>query len=234
MSILSLLKPQNIFTNKVRLGPKEDGGYVMPEIVLQNCSALLTYGVGNDIRYEEEFSNTYKKPVYLFDHTLGNPGWKKDDLTFFPTGLGFGENCKEWYQDYEDLNINGDIFLKIDVEGYEYEYFTKTDILKLRDKVVGLILEIHWIDNEKNRNDCVEILQKLKVDFLLCHVHGNNWGDLWEFEGHSVPKVLELSFINKKYVEKYESDTQDYPILGLDIPNCPHREDYKLDFLKYY
>ena len=54
-NFLSLLKPQNVFQNKLRLGPQEDGGYVSSEFVLDNCSALFTYGVGHDTRYEEDF-----------------------------------------------------------------------------------------------------------------------------------------------------------------------------------
>ena len=232
MSILKLLKPQNVFIPKKRLGPPEDGGYVMPDSVLENCSALMVYGVGNETRYEEEFFKLYGKPTYLFDHTIGNSEWERDGLKFKPHGLGNKENCKEWYQDYVDLNIQGDIFLKVDIEGYEFEYFNNTDISKMNDHVMGLILEIHWIDNQENRKKAIDILEKLDSGFLLCHIHGNSWGDLWEFEGYTIPKVLELSFINRKYVNNYEPDSQEYPIKNLDISNCPHREDYKLDFLK--
>lgn len=231
-NFMALLKPQNVFQEKIRLGPPEDGGYVIPESVLQKCSALMTYGVGNETRYEEEFFKLYKKPTYLFDHTTGHSEWERDGLKFKPQGLGYQENCKEWYENYQELGIEGDVFLKIDIEGYEYEYFNLTDVSKMKDHVIGMILEIHWIDNGENRKNAVKILEKLKENFLLCHIHGNSWGDLWDFEGYSIPKVLELSFINRKYVDQHEPDNQDYPIEGLDISNCPHREDYKLDFLK--
>jgi hypothetical protein len=49
-----------------------------------------------------------------------------------------------------------------------------------------------------------------------------------------MPVTYELSFINRKFVEKYETDNQDYPIFGLDIPNNPHKGDYSLNFLKRY
>jgi len=104
-----LVKPQNIFQKKVRLGPNEDGGYVMTEDILKNCSALMSYGVGNEIRYEEQFVKEYQKPVYMFDHTIGHQAWKRDNLEFIPQNLGTSENSKEWYQHYEELNISGDI-----------------------------------------------------------------------------------------------------------------------------
>jgi hypothetical protein len=229
--IIKYLKPQNVFLTKKRLGPHEDGGYVMPEFILENCNALMTYGVGNDIRYEEEFSRLYNKNVYLFDHTIENTGWEKDKLKFIPEGLGIGEKCKEWYQHYEELNLSGDVFLKIDIEGGEFNYINTTDLTKMAEKVIGLSLEIHWIDDLNNRIQAISLLKKLSDNFILCHIHGNSWGDLWEYDGYQIPKVLELSFINKKFVENFEPDIQKYPIEGLDISNCPHREDYKLDFI---
>lgn len=231
-NILPLLKPQNVFLNKKRIGPNEDGGYVMPEFILKNCSALFTYGVGHDTRYEQEFVNLYKKPTYLFDHTINSNEWENNGLKFFPQGLGYQDKCKEWFENYQELGIKGDIFLKVDIEGYEFEYFLQTDISKLEDKVMGLSLEIHWIDNLDNRQRAIQILEKLNNGFILCHIHGNSWGDLWEYNGFQIPKVLELSFINKKYVTQSEPDNQDYPIEGLDISNCPHRKDYNLEFLK--
>ena len=45
----------------------------MPNFVFENCSALFTYGVGNDDRFEIEFAKIYQKPVYLFDHTIFAP-----------------------------------------------------------------------------------------------------------------------------------------------------------------
>lgn len=231
--IIEVLRPYNTFYSKKRLGPNEDGGYVVPEYVLENCSALFTYGVGHDNRYEEEFSSKYDKPAYLFDHTIGYEPWEKNKIKFFSEGLGINkESCKEWYEHYEQFNIEGEILLKIDIEDKEYEYISETDISKMGEKVMGLLLEIHWIDNEKNRKDAVKILDKLNEHFVLCHIHGNNWGDLWEYEGYQIPKVLELTFINRKYTPKIKLDDQDYPIQGLDIPNNPNKEDYKLDFLK--
>ena len=67
---IKLLKPQNIFKNKKRLGPNEDGGYVLPEFIFEESTALFTYGVGYDTRFEEAYSATYNKPSYLFDHTV--------------------------------------------------------------------------------------------------------------------------------------------------------------------
>ena len=231
-NFLNLLKPQNVFKTKKRIGPPEDGGYVMTDFVMENCAALFTYGVGYDTRYEEQIYRDYNKPAYLFDHTINGQVWERDGLKFKPEGLGYAENCKEWFDHYNELNISGDILLKIDIEGYEYEYFKKTDIQKINSHVMGMILEVHWIDNQDNRENFISIMNKMQNNFVLFHLHGNVWGDTWEYEGHTIPKVFELSFMNKKYIDRYEPDNQIYPIEGLDISNNPNKEDCKLDFLK--
>ncbi len=249
--IFRLLKPQNIFLNKKRVGPLEDGGYVMPEFVLDNCSALFTYGVGNDSRYEVEFAQTYKKPVYLFDHLIFAPiegyeehqknkqiemlrYWSENGCTFINNGLGFEPNCKDFYENYKELNINDHVFLKIDIEGGEYDYFLNTDINNFENTVMGMSLEVHWINSPQYNEKLYNILKKISKYFILCHVHGNNWGNTFEFEGYMIPETLELSFINKKFVEMHVPDDQEYPIAGLDVPNNPSKPDYSLDFLNIF
>lgn len=251
-SIIDLLRPQNVFMTKRRLGaPHEDGGYIMADYVLENCVALFTYGVGNDYRYEEDFSSKYKKPSYLFDHTPSSDGLALNvledqkrryvdelkrinelGLHFFPQGLGFQEKCKDFQENYEELNINGPVLLKIDVEGHEYNYFMNTDMAKLADKVMAIIVEFHWVCTDTNRDLVLKVLNDIEEYFILFHIHGNRWGDIKLLEGRMTPETLELSFINKKYVEKCEPDEQNYPIKGLDVSNRPSHPDYQLTFLR--
>jgi len=247
---IKLLKPQNVFLTKKRLGPNEDGGYTMPEFVYENCSALFTYGVGSDARFELEFAKTYPKPIYLFDHEVYAPVlgyeehqknqlinmtnfYKENGCTFIPSGLGFGKNCHDFYQDYQELGISGHVFLKIDIEGGEYDYFIQTDIDNFENSVMAISLEVHWIYDPVLHAKLIQILNKIRKHFILCHLHGNRWGEIWEFEGYEIPGTMELSFINKKFVQQYEPDEQDYPIEGLDVSNRPGYPDYKLTFLKY-
>jgi hypothetical protein len=104
-------------------------------------------------------------------------------MKFTPEGLGYNDNCKEWYEHYMQMGILGKVILKIDIEEYEFEYFKLTDIDKMGNYASGIILEVHWIDAEKNRNSLVEILNKIQQRFSLVHIHGNNWGGTWEYNG---------------------------------------------------
>jgi hypothetical protein len=133
---------------------------------------------------------------------------------------------------YDQLKLEGDIFLKIDTEGAEYDYIISEDIDDLASFTVGLILEVHWIDQPQNQIKFIEMMEKLNKHFILTHVHGNNWGGEFIYEGCTLPKVPEFTFVNKKYVSKYQPDTQTYPIAELDFPNNPHLPECNLDFLK--
>lgn len=229
--VLTMLKPYNIFHNKKRLGPNEDGGYVCSEYVLENCSALFTYGVGNETRYEQDFHKQYQKPTYLFDHTVG---WQKEmqwnDLTLIPEGLGTGENCKDLFEHCSRFNITTPILLKVDIEGGEWDYFRNVDMNKLDELVMGIMVEIHWLDTIQHQKYLAEIFNRLSPFFVLNHTHGNSWGYNFDYHGTSLPAVLELSFVNKRYVQNMEIDHLSYPITGLDFSNNPNIPDVELKF----
>ena len=252
---INLLQPHVVFHNsvpmkKIHLGPSEDGGYVVPEFIFRHCTSVFSYGIGNDSRFEEEFGLKYKKPAYMFDHTIrrldteieNRPNqahhwredekrWARSNCHFYEHGLGFGDNLRDFNADYKKINPDGRVLLKIDIEGGEYDYFEQVDLTLFKSGVVGLLLEVHHIQVPENRKRLEKILRKLTDDFILCHIHGNNWGELWSFKGQLIPVTLELTFINRNVVERYEIDSTEYPIEGLDIPNNPNAKDYKLDFL---
>ena len=56
----------------VRLGKKNDGGYIISKKSLDNDCCLLTFGMYNEWSFEEDFVK-YKKSnfVHIYDHTVG-------------------------------------------------------------------------------------------------------------------------------------------------------------------
>lgn len=248
--MLKHLKPQNIGVKKVRLGPSTpgehnhgDGGYVTPENILLEASALVTYGVAGDIRYEQDFQKKYNKPAYLFDHTVDHPREPSTGLFFTKEGLGTSiPNCKEFLQHYKELGLKGNVMLKIDIEGGEYDYFNTTDLIGMSLVTTGLLLEVHWLDSKENQEKFINMMERLKEFFVLNHVHANNWGGTFDFiqkvngskfNGYVVPRVFELTFVNKRFVNYITPDDQPYPIPGLDLPNnaTPGTPDCNLEFL---
>lgn len=228
--MLDLLKPKNINDPKVRLGNWSDGGYVVSDKALQTCTALFTYGVGHNITYEEDFIQKYNKPVYMFDHTMKMADFSDGLLNYFDEGLGFENRCGDIINHYERLNIQGDIFIKIDVEGAEYDYLWKADLRKLATIASGICIEFHKLSNPQTRNLCSNLLEIFEKYFTLVHVHGNNFGSLFSHKGYYVPDVLELSYINNKLVGSAHLDNTKYPT-DLDAPNNMSKPDYILKFI---
>lgn len=248
--MINLLKPQNIKSPKVRLGPSipgehnhGDGGYVTPAVMIEKSVGLVTYGVAGDIRYEVDYATKYKKPAYLFDHTVDHPREPAPGLLFTKEGLGKDlPNCSEFLDHYRRLGLKGDVLLKIDIEGGEYDYFNQTDIPNMSLVTTGIILEIHWIDDANNQKKFINMMNKLNEFYVLTHIHGNNWGGTFDyiqrlsdtrFTGITMPKVYELTLTNKRFVNYITPDNQSYPIDGLDLPNnaYPGSKDCSLEFL---
>lgn len=69
MSSLKFLKPLPL-GQKIRLGDQSDGGYVVYKKALDEADVLLTYGVGWDTSFEEDFNKATGKAAYMFDPTM--------------------------------------------------------------------------------------------------------------------------------------------------------------------
>lgn len=231
--MIELFKPYKIDSPKFRLGPEEDGGYVVSAVSIYTSYALFNYGVGNEIRYEIDYRNKQQKPVYLFDHTNGREtGWDVGEgLNFFSEGLGFTEGCDDFINHYNRLKIEGPVLLKIDIEGGEYDYFSKVDIEKLSQITTGILIEVHWLSTKEYREKALEILKRLYNFFTLSHIHGNSWAVTFDWNGHQFPDVIELSLVNNLLIKNKELDTTIYPTF-LDFSNNPGKKDIDLSFLR--
>jgi len=216
---INSITPKKINSKKIRVGPNEDGGYVISECMLDNCSCLFTYGVGNETRFEQDFVKKYKKQVYMFDHTINKNSYKDEYVNFFNEGLGFEKNCDTFINHYNKLNIEGAVLLKIDIEGSEYDFFEKTDILELSNIVTGICIEVHSLNSENYRNRFIEIFNRLNEYFVLVHVHGNNWGGTFTYDDYQIPAIMELTFVNRQIAKNIEECNEKYPIKNLDYAN---------------
>lgn len=246
--IASLLKVYDAKINNmplkiVRLGKENDGGYVVPLAALEEADAVLGYGIADDISFERQFSQRYNKPSFGFDGGVPNIDTGHDKCYFYSECIGddthlyrkqvssqkvstYSEHLKRF-----DLE-NKKIFLKMDIEGAEFDVFD--DILRHKDNITGIALECHMGDNP---GEVRKLLSSLSRDFILTHVHGNNCCDSLDkmfFSKNStraIPRVLELTYINKNLVTSYKiAKNQKHPI-ALDQPNNVDVPDCKFEIL---
>lgn len=222
----------------LRLGNDYDGGYVVPEVACNKADVLFGYGIADDISFEESFATRYKKQSYGFDCGISSVVSQNQDVTFVNQCIGSdrflydkNSSSKSISSFSEQVNKLGlqdkKIFIKMDIEGAEYEAFD--DILKASSDVTGIVLEIHFI-REGEILKAIKLLSDLNKDFLLLHVHGNNYEMYRSFSASNVkglvPKVLELTYINKALVTRFKvSNNQSHPVPLLDMPNNRLRDD---------
>ena len=121
------------------------------------------------------------------------------------------------------INNHEDIFLKIDIEGYEYEILS--EITRHSKKLISLIVEFHDINLNLDK------IKKFIVDnqyLKLIHIHANNFKEV-NIDGN--PNDIELTFVNINKIDIFKKKSQkNYPIDGLDYKNYKRKKDIELKF----
>lgn len=231
--MIDKLKPYYV-GEKIRIGNAYDGGYVLPKQMMEDSICLFSYGVNNDITFDEHYIQLTNKKVYAYDHTIEGIHTQYHDLfTWYKKGLSGTpqEQTDNFLNHYNELGISEKVLLKVDVECYEYEWLENTDVEKLAAACTGLIIEFHMVADENFRNRFINVIENLNKHFYLCHIHGNNYGGTFNYEGYAIPDVLEMTYISKAIVKNVELDTTVYPT-ELDAPNNVAWTDHFLPFTK--
>lgn len=218
--MLELLRPCKTASPLIRLGSRGDGGYVLNEQVLNESESLYNYGVGRNWQFEDDYFRATGKPVYMFDPTIDEAPYN-----FRKEGLSGARSatCDTFLNHHRGERC----ILKMDVEGAEYDFWEHTSSKQL-ENVLCIIMEIHKLHRLASRAE--RIIRNILENFMLLHLHGNNFGKQFEFEGHLLPVTLELTFIANYY--PVIPNDYSYPIAGIDRPNNRKREDYVFTFLQ--
>ena len=232
MSLPSFLKPRNTYELK-RIGKDNDGGYLIGSNSIKKTKNLVSLGIHDDWSFEKKFSELNSDiSVFCYDDQTSVKFLTKKilhNLFFFFFNLQLKKltssilNLFEFIQiskkikfikkkiNYDDLNSiteNLDkIFIKIDIEGSEYRIIE--DLLKIEDKLVGLVIEFHNIDLHMDKIE--KFMNTTKLE--LIHIHPNNYCGLDKFNN---PITIELSFENN-------------PTLVSNLFTIPHDLDQNCD-----
>jgi len=106
-----------------------------------------------------------------------------------------------------------DVFVKIDIEGGEYEILPAFE--PYFEFINSFVIEFHNLDCKGQLFEAV--IEKLKKNFYVAHIHANNHGSF--IHGTALPVVLEITFINMKMLNITPTfSTKKYPIKNLDAP----------------
>lgn len=159
--------------NKLRIGSNYDGGYIIIDN-LCNYDVLLSCGISNDDTFEHYFVNKHNTKCFAFDGTINNIPHEHPNINFIKTNIGITSNTTDMKY---LINKYNNIFLKMDIEGSEYDWINNLSNIEI-NKFKQICIEFH-LDHECSNH--ISLSNKLKAikriaDTHYCvHFHGNNW-----------------------------------------------------------
>ena len=222
--LLKLLKPRKVIgREKVRLGARADGGYVL----LDDLSAVpLAYSLGieKEVTWDLEIVRR-GVPVRQYDFSIKCEPVAHPLIKFFRLRV----------EDIKDLQMpetKGQL-LKIDIEGSEWSFFDSASTVELErfDQIVGEFHDFDLYHDSEWWARTLRVLKKLETTHQLIHVHGNNcYKECIFWTGKmDLPFCLELTYVlRSKY--KFEETTE--PLPGpYDYPNYADKKDFDLNAL---
>ena len=233
MNIMCYLNLYHI-NNKIRLGNKFDGGYVIADNI-GDYDVYISAGIGED----ESFSNDF-----LRKYNVINSGAFQYDIEKlprnFPRNLIFYKRNISDISDDKNANLKffinnyNNIFLKMDIEGSEFLWFnslTRDDLKKFKQFVV----EFHGINDDSfgySYQTKLHVFNKLSETHYLVHAHGNNFcvPDVSNVEGKNIPNVIELTYVRKDMIKNPVLNNIKLPIENLDYPCNTNSKDISLNF----
>jgi len=201
---LKKLLPYQIDIGLVRLGEKNDGGYLVPDDLVgidKNYSA----GVGFLTQFEKDLEEKHSIKSNMLDFNEIDKTLLPSEASFLKKKLGLVSNNQEIsINDWMD-QADKDIMLKLDIEGDEYTSLIDISKENLK-KIRVLVIEFHDLRNLRNNlflNIFDKVINKLKNYFYACHLHVNNISKVKNIGGLLVPDMLEITFIKKDRVKKF-------------------------------
>lgn len=222
-SVKSLIHPTNSEELALKLyGHKHDGSYVLASKLLTNTSAVYSYGIGSNVRFDLDLAANYDFPIYQYDHTIADTPVKNNKFIFKKEPLS-SANLIKHLEENEHLGRN-DLLLKIDTEGAEYELIANID-LNVLNHFNQIAIEIHNVKDFDVK--CINLFTSLFTFHTLVHLHGNNYGPLID----GLPVTLELTLVRHDLIPRDAClSNNSVPVTELDTPNDSKKDDYELDW----
>ncbi len=221
---------------KIRLGRVNDGGYVMLDD-FAGIVAAYSFGVGDDISWDVEIAQR-GVPTYQLDDTLDQSPTPHSNLTFIPAKIGSsadsaGETIKGLLDRYSPGAGSASLILKIDIEGDEWSVFDDVDVDDL-SRFAQIVCEFHDFHRATEPlwyHRALRVMQKLRLNFEVVHVHGNNYAGHIAIANVPFPQVLEITFANRARY-RFTACEEIFPT-SLDQPNTLTAPDLFLGSFKF-
>jgi hypothetical protein len=220
--LLNDLITYEVPVQKIRLGTPWDGGYVI--VPSMKYDILISAGISTNVDFENDFLRLNSIPCYAFDGTIqGLPSTSNSGIQWIKKNIG-SRNTETQTNLHEYLDTHKDIFLKMDIEGAEFDWMNSCSEEQLHH-LKQIVIEVHWPNNTEK---WASVYSRLAKTHWLVHVHGNNHCGCYNVEGVNVPEVLELTYIRKKDWPQLHRNRRPFPHEEVDRRNYDKNEQIEL------
>jgi hypothetical protein len=200
-SLIQKLSPNRVIVPTIRIGPKFDGGYLVPE-ELDDIKAVFSPGVGNTIGFEKHFADQGIQ-CFLADASVRPPEGISETMSFESVFIGGKvqpgwQTLESWVNSHVG-ETQGELILQMDIEGGEYEVINETDskLLKRFQVVVIELHNLHEIYTRQGMSKVDMFIEKLLQTHNVVHTHANNCELPIRIGNVLIPPVIELTLLEK-------------------------------------
>lgn len=220
----------NIETDFIRLGSKNDGGYVIPKSARSGLT-WITFGIGNNCDFENDLSENNR--VICFDHTIhGLPYGAENSISFHRLGLSIIDSpdfCNlDKALEIASLGNDDSWCLKIDIEGDEWGILHTIPLLKNPPKV--LVIEFHHLLKSLKSGtsrDLLEKLTNLSTHYVSIFSNVNNFGAVLKTDFGVFADTVEVTMVQSDSAV-FSLNESAIKIGELRSPNNPNRHTLQL------
>lgn len=192
----------------MRYGPPSDGGYVVPSLPF---TRIISIGVGGNIGFEKDYSDRHPGTrFHLFDPTVAALPHSLPNAVFEKIGLGCGRRRLSLDALLGMVPVSKDdcVLLKIDCEGAEWECGLESADLS---GISAIAIELHGLGNPSLSFIHHPVIARLWRDFKCLNIHPCNYAGTFDYAGVSIPRVVELTFLARRIVQKTFNEPSNHP-----------------------
>jgi hypothetical protein len=200
-SLLRRLYPLYSEYGLIRLGPKGDGGYLVPND-LGGIQACFSPGVSDTSGFEKDCADRGMK-VFLADKSIDRPSIEHELFHFSKMFIGaMSSDDFMTLDNWVNVSLSeqdSDLLLQMDIEGYEYEAFLSASTTLMRRFRIAIV-EFHQLDQLWNKpffNLASRAFDKLLQNHCCVHIHPNNCCGSLKKGGIEIPRIMEFTFLRR-------------------------------------
>ena len=225
--LVGLLEPKKVNDQEfIRIGKKNDGGYVMLDNqAFKESKIAYSFGISNDTSWDESVAN-FGKDIYMYDHTIDRLPTKNPRFNFFKIGLTGTLKSPNLKTIEELILINNhqnehNLLMKMDIEDCEWDVFDAVSSETL-NQFSQIALELHnltpFMSNSKY-NLVIDVLNKINLTHQSVHIHANSDISVPHMMLNLVlPELLEVTFVRRDDIKDIIQDNDRIFPTSIDEP----------------